>query len=90
LRGKQPEFGQLGAQGGGRTEMDRVNAERAGSVRIRGDIVDIDGAFRVDCKALEPDSREIEIDQYLYRVQERDQRQIPSPNWPRSISGPAS
>src|ERR1700745_351345 len=51
--GKQPEFGELGAQGGWRPEMDSVNAERAGSVHIRGDIVNIDGAFRIDRKAFE-------------------------------------
>ena len=33
--------------------MDRVNAERAGGVHIRGDVVDIDGAFRIDREALE-------------------------------------
>jgi hypothetical protein len=48
LQGKQPEFGELGAQGGWRREMDSVNAERAGSVQIRGDIVNIDGAFRIE------------------------------------------
>ncbi len=32
--------------------MDAMNAKRAGSVHIRGDVVDIDGAFRIDCKAL--------------------------------------
>ena len=33
--------------------MDRVNAERAGSLHIRGDVVDKDSAFRIDRKALE-------------------------------------
>ena len=33
--------------------MNRVNAERASSIHIRGDIVDIDGALRIDRKALE-------------------------------------
>ena len=33
--------------------MDRVNAERAGSLHIRGDVVDIDSAFRIDRKALD-------------------------------------
>jgi len=33
--------------------MDRVNPKRTRSVRIRGDVVDIDSAFRIDCKALE-------------------------------------
>ena len=33
--------------------MDRVNAKRTGSVHIRGHVVDIDSAFRIDRKALE-------------------------------------
>jgi hypothetical protein len=33
--------------------MDRVNAKRAGGVHIRGDVVDIDGSFRIDREALE-------------------------------------
>ena len=33
--------------------MDRVNAKRTGGVHIHGNVVDIDGAFRIDCKALE-------------------------------------
>ncbi len=40
-------------QGAGRRKMDRVNAERAGGVHIRGDVVDIDGSFRIDREALE-------------------------------------
>jgi len=72
LRGKQPEFGKLGAQVSCRREMDRMNAERAGSVHIRGGIVDIDGAFRVDRKALKQQFEDVAIgldDPHLTRDQ---------------------
>src|SRR2546430_1968049 len=53
LREEQAEFGELGAQGGGRREMNRVDAERASSLRIRGDVVDINSALRINRKPLE-------------------------------------
>ena len=51
-RWKQPERDQLLAQSRGCREMDRVDAEgtRGGDVRL--DIVDVDGAVRLDRKPL--------------------------------------